>query len=124
MIMRYYWGLGVGHVYSHGDTKTGTNRNEEGGEDSDVEKAAISKPCRSEAPRQIIDTTCRDDDHNEDNSEDGNLDVVDELGLEDRENDMWADTDSDEGCESGFIDDDFSGGEEELELEYTYNRYY
>lgn len=123
--MRFYWGLGVGHVYSHGeDTKTGDLNNEadgkmdEGDSESDIE---LPTELYGNGDVTLIPTTNHDHDNSESEGEDENPDVAAELGLDDRENDLWANSDEGEDDDSNAIDANSSGDEEDLELEYTYN---
>lgn len=125
MIMRFYWGLGVGHVYSHGDAYISAMDEEDGEEASDA--APTCEPHPDEAHSNIPDIdhnhTHDDDDHDDEN----NVDSMAEFGLSDRENDAWASDDDDDedkdqpGLGSNEVDFVDSGGEEELELDYTYN---
>lgn len=116
MIMRFYWGLGVGHVYSHEYTNTGTLDEEEIAEESDTEQLTV--PCNIGATMHLQDV------YEDDEDKDPGPEVVAELGLDDREKDILTDSDDDEedGCRVG--ESDSSGGEEELELEDTYNGKY
>lgn len=116
--MRFYWGLGVGHVYSHGCTDTGALDDEEGAEESDAEQPTV--PCDNVATIHL------QEDYEGDQDEDPEPEVVAELGLDDREKDILTDSDDDEGDADGcgVEDSDSSGGEEELELEDTYNGKY
>lgn len=130
MIMRFYWGLGVGHVYSHGDAYVGATDEEEGEEASDA--ASTCEPRDDGAQSHILVDDNDDDDSDDDDENENtqnNVDLMAEFSLSDRENDPWASDDDDEdkdqpgfGGDEADIDD--SGGEEELELDYTYNRHH
>lgn len=107
MVMRFHWGLGIGHVYSHADSPnvSTVSGGEEEDEDHNSDKNVEVKT------QSIIDD---DEDDDEENPE--------ELGLEDREKEIWDD--SDEGDEPGISNGEgyeSSVGEEELELEATYS---
>lgn len=114
--MRFYWGLGVGHVYSHEDTETGDEGEGTREESDDEEEGEASKNEGGDKIQLTLATAEADED--EHTAAEGNPDVIAELGLEDRENDAW-----DSGNSDGGLDPDDTGdnsGEEELELEYTY----
>jgi hypothetical protein len=105
LLMRYHWGLGVGHIHAHQHT---------------VPLAAIP---RTDSPDVQLehepDATL---DVNEINIQidlqDGNSDVYHsdnpELGLEDRELEGWEDVESD-GSEGGDEGGDGEGDEEDME---------
>lgn len=127
MVMRFYWGLGVGHVYSHGDADIGTTNV---AEDKSEDESGLSIEHATAITHNLNSSREKVQDHNHDKEQEGEQENSDleEFGLDDRENDPWAGSDEDEGPEQetgGEVDDDDSlGGEEELELEYTYSGQY
>jgi hypothetical protein len=100
--MRYYWGLGVGHIHAHQHT---------------APLAAIPRTDSSDVhePDETLDV-------NEINIQidlqDGNSDAYHsdnpELGLEDRELEGWEDVESD-GSEGGDEGEEGEGDEEDME---------
>lgn len=117
--MRFYWGLGVGHVYSHECRNPDIFDDEEGAEESDTEQLTV--PCDNGATVTLHPR----DDYEDDEDIDPEPEVVAELGLGDREKDILTDSDDEEeNDDCGVQEDDSSGGEEELELEDTYNGKY
>lgn len=103
--MRFYWGLGVGHVYSH----------QEGadiGEDMDVDEGELGSEDETVDGDKVLE---EDEDENDDDNEfvEGGLELGNtELGLNDLEDDPWYDSDDsdDEGLEDkADINDEETG---------------
>lgn len=93
--MRFYWGLGVGHVYSHqNQTVDDSMEMEAEAEDGAEEEAEEESEAPLECHNVPMDTEnlgeAEDSDNGEDDSQAGSA-----LGMEDRENDNWMDEDSD-----------------------------
>lgn len=119
MVMRFHWGLGVGHVYSHADS---LNANTVGGEedsDEDHEQNSSYNLLGDDTNVQTTENMTEDEDEDEENLE--------ELGLEDRETDIWTDSDEGDELEPGISNGEgyeSSVAEEEMELEATYSGNY
>ena len=92
MIMRYYWGFGRGHVYSHG------RRNAS-------EAGAAQHQRESEEPEDLENTVSTQE-----------VDICDglEFGLEDRENEDLEDSMSVVELEAGHSEGNWSGEDEDL----------
>lgn len=117
MVMRFHWGLGVGHVYSHADSSNADTVGRGVEEDEDYEQNSTYDLLGNDTNVQTVENIIEDEDEDEEN-----LGVAEELGLEDRETDIWAD--SDDGDEPGISNGEgyeSSVGEEEMELEATYS---
>lgn len=105
MLMRFYWGLGVGHTYSHGedfaeemDVDDDNDEAEEGGEEEgnlDTEK---------NLPEERED---QEDECSDSNSNTGDGLSLDELGFNDKELDPWYDSSGSDGEDGyGKVEDD------------------
>ena len=94
MVMRYYWGMGVGHAYSHEQTAivpTALAATQIPNMTADANSEAVLEP-------QVPDQDCEFDCDSEDS----------ELGLDNREDD-WTDIEE-------YSEDELSRVEEEEEL--------
>lgn len=96
MVMRFYWGLGIGHAYSHQTQTTDVPMKvlmDEAQEDEvevlDEAEANMEGSCHKDS------MDMGDGEDNEDEEDDSGS----ALGMEDRENEGWMDenSDSDEG---------------------------
>lgn len=103
--MRFYWGLGVGHVYSHKDAITGRPSEDEIMESEEEEDTSgtlegLGQREGSEE-RDIVE-----DEDSEGQEESTNLTAEECLGLDDRDDKGWGDSqyDSTEGSESSSDD--------------------
>lgn len=108
MVMRFYWGLGVGHVYSHGDAIL-----EGGSEDQIMESEDEEDPVetfevvmRSEEP----DACNLDEDLEEEEDAERVGPSEENLGMDDGDDEDWEDSDDDLGENS----EDHSHGDEEV----------
>lgn len=90
--MRFYWGLGVGHVYSHGLSNL-------------VNQDQDNENVQAESQEEEEEILMNEEEHREEEDEDN---YFKDFGMENRENDRWMDEDSDpnEGDEGGTDDDD------------------
>lgn len=84
MLMRCYWGMGVGHVYAHG------TRDNQATNSTDPNTASDSE---SEHDVEMVDVNGQQESAVE--QDDGDNEDDPELGLEDREKDQWDSEDSD-----------------------------
>jgi hypothetical protein len=110
MLMRYHWGLGIGHIYSH-------ERYSHPSHSADL----IEPDDTSE--EQANDPDLRPMERDDDNDKGGPMEVEDpELGLEERDNEPELEWDSE--SELGPNEDELSDmaeiSDEELELHSTY----
>lgn len=121
MVMRFYWGLGLGHVYSHQDGKSGAQANDEDWDmnvDSEPELDASEPMGALNVEKHALDLNeSEDEGDGEDVPE--NIEAAAELSLEDRETDHWLDEEDKNGLEfpglPGGQDDEELSSEEELE---------
>lgn len=115
MLMRYYWGLGIGHVYSHGerqdiDEEMHVDEENQEEEDMNTEKTI---------PVGSIKGNVENEEEN--NSEDDGVDVDGlGLGLDDQEDDPWWNS-GDSGDEFEGPEEEYSDDNELLEMEEMYS---
>ena len=96
MVVRYHWGLGIGHVYSHGQ---GT---------ANITTTSVQAPDVTTDNSVGINALEDGNDFDVDNPEDGNDFDVDnpELGLEDREDDLGEEDDREDEPQIDCDDDE------------------
>lgn len=112
MVMRFYWGLGVGHIYSH-QSQAHDDQVSDGF--STEELANIG----DETEVQIENKDNSDDENGGDDDDAEGEDVMEPgLGMEDRENEGWMNEDSDQD-----EDEDGDMGEEDTEFLERYDMY-
>lgn len=101
MIMRFYWGLGVGHIYSHKDTITVSPSEDEIMESEDEDETVETTGSIKPAEVQDIDEDEYDEGH-----EEITRTAEECLGLNAREDEGWEDPDGDstEGSEDSSSD--------------------
>lgn len=86
MLMRFYWGLGVGHVYSHQEGDTG--------EDMDIDEGESEGEDETMDGDKVLE---EDEDENDDELVEGEPELSNaELGLNDLEGNPWYDEDDED----------------------------
>ena len=99
LMMRYHWGLGVGHLYAHGPSSTSCC-SEHDGDDIDLD------PHEGSGDKQHV----QDEDSDNYNSDHP------ELSLEDREAEGWEDVQSDNSDSGdGYSDNDSASDMEDID---------
>lgn len=98
--MRFYWGLGVGHVYSHQTQQMS---------DGDLTEGLVEEEL--EETDQINEEEYEAEEYDED--------MGSRFGMEDQENENWMDENSDEG--EGDLD--VAGEDDDVEFLERYNMY-
>lgn len=92
MVMRFYWGLGVGHTYSHQSQQMS---------DIMLTEGLVKEELKEE------DQTNEEEHKDEEDGED----MGSGLGMEDRENENWMDEDSDIDEGDGDVADEYGDAE-------------
>lgn len=125
MVMRFYWGLGVGHVYSHQDWEGGEVDDEDMDIDTDSDQElGLSMAETGALAQDKLDEDGVEEDGVEEDVEE-NIAAAAELSLEDRETDPWLESEEEVDDFSGLPDirdDEGLSSEEELEQEDMYVR--
>jgi hypothetical protein len=114
MLMRYHWGLGIGHIYSH-------EHHSHPSHSILADSGAIEPDDTSEEQANDLDLCPMEWDDDNDNG--GPMEVEDpELGLEelDNEPELEWDSESELGPNEGELSDMNEISDEELELYSTY----
>lgn len=103
--MRFHWGLGIGHIYSHHGYDEVFEGNKDDDKKPDSEDEVFDIEVEGPASHNNGGKGIDDGDDVEEEEEDA--DYGSALGMEDRENDNWMDSDSDVNEEDdGDADDD------------------
>lgn len=99
--MRFYWGLGVGHTYSHEHAKLERKTEEENGAsevDDDEPDDCSMRGEDSVGPSHNVASNFQDGERKDEDEE-----LEEELGMEDRDNEEWEDEEGDAGEEGDEI---------------------
>lgn len=110
MVMRYYWGLGVGHIYSHTSASPSISVNPHVAEEEPHAEEMESVPLTlNAAGSYLLEMDSDAEEH--DNEEDP------ELGLGNRQDEIWVD-DADSDAESD-ADDHHDSDSDSIFLEHN-----
>lgn len=99
MLMRFYWGLGIGHVYSHGDEDE--DDDDDGRMDDGDENDTEEEEEQEEGSRENDDENMSDPGEAKEGNSGAGIELnLGGLGLNDQEDDPWYNSSEDEGEDS------------------------
>lgn len=104
MVMHFYWGLGVGHVYAHDPPDLPGSLDMADQNDGEEEEKEFPINDGGSDGGMVREDKNEEDEKDEDEDEDDKY--LGDLGMGDRENDGWMDEDSDDNEGDNYNEDE------------------